>query len=39
LFSDRRPLARRRDGNKKDQRALKALRDFVAQAPHLRIMK
>lgn len=33
LFSDRRPLAWRRDENKKDQRALKALRDFVAKVP------
>jgi len=33
LFSDRRSLAKRRDENKKDQGALKALWDFVAKVP------
>jgi hypothetical protein len=39
LFSDRSSLAKLRDENKKDQRALKALRDYVAKDPQLRIMK
>jgi len=33
LLSDRRSLAKRRDESKKDQGALKALRDFVAKVP------
>jgi hypothetical protein len=37
LFSARSSLAKLRDENKKDQGALKALRDFVAKAPLMRI--
>jgi len=33
LFSARRSLAKRRDENKKDHGALKALWDFVAKVP------